>query len=157
MLRLSDNIAGVTILAFGNGAPDIFTSMVADKDEVVIMFTELIGAGVFVTAVIAGTVAVIAPFQVDLRAFMRDCCFYVLAVCWISMVVRDDTVHLWEAASERQAPLLSLYTKNRRKKKKRTLPRNIGAFIGRLINRCYLSHTNTFFLFFLEFAFTILR
>lgn len=107
MLHLSDNIAGVTILAFGNGAPDIFTSLVTDKDEMVIMFTELIGAGVFVTAIIAGSVAVISPFRVDLRAFMRDCCFYIMAVCWISLVVEDDKVYLWEAASKTSLRIIS--------------------------------------------------
>nr|XP_031834396.1 mitochondrial sodium/calcium exchanger protein-like isoform X1 [Nomia melanderi] len=28
---------------------------------------------------------------------MRDACFYMLSVCWISYVVRDETIHLWEA------------------------------------------------------------
>ncbi|KAK1135225.1 hypothetical protein K0M31_007996 [Melipona bicolor] len=99
VLRLSDNIAGVTILAFGNGAPDIFTSLVSGADEGIIMFTELIGAGVFVTAVIAGSVAVVKPFRVLLKPLMRDACFYIVTVCWISYVIRDGTIHLWEAVS----------------------------------------------------------
>ncbi|XP_060820323.1 mitochondrial sodium/calcium exchanger protein-like [Bombus pascuorum] len=99
VLQLSDNIAGVTILAFGNGAPDIFTSLVSGTDEGIIMFTELIGAGVFVTAIIAGSVAVVKPFRVLLKPLMRDACFYIVTICWISYVVRDGTVHLWEAIS----------------------------------------------------------
>ncbi|XP_026295949.1 putative sodium/calcium exchanger 7 [Apis mellifera] len=99
VLRLSDNIAGVTILAFGNGAPDIFTSLVSGADESIIMFTELIGAGIFVTTIIAGSVAVIRPFRVELKFMMRDACFYIVTVFWISFVVRDHRVHLWEAAS----------------------------------------------------------
>ncbi|XP_071864326.1 mitochondrial sodium/calcium exchanger protein [Bombus fervidus] len=99
VLQLSDNIAGVTILAFGNGAPDIFTSLVSGTDEGIIMFTELIGAGVFVTAIIAGSVAVVKPFRVLLKPLMRDACFYIVAICWISYVVKDGTVHLWEAIS----------------------------------------------------------
>ena len=31
--RLSQNIAGVTVLAFGNGAPDIFSSMAGVSAE----------------------------------------------------------------------------------------------------------------------------
>ncbi|XP_053980855.1 mitochondrial sodium/calcium exchanger protein-like [Hylaeus volcanicus] len=99
VMRLSENIAGVTILAFGNGAPDIFTSIVSGSDEGIIMFTELIGAGVFVTAIIAGSVAVVKPFRVNLKPLMRDACFYIISVCWISYVVRDETIHLWEACS----------------------------------------------------------
>ncbi|XP_076752488.1 mitochondrial sodium/calcium exchanger protein [Xylocopa sonorina] len=99
VLRLSDSIAGVTILAFGNGAPDIFTSLVSGTEEGIIMFTELIGAGVFVTAIIAGSVAVVQPFRVQLLPLMRDACFYILSICWISYVVRDEKVYLWEALS----------------------------------------------------------
>ncbi|CAK9795769.1 Mitochondrial sodium/calcium exchanger protein [Anthophora quadrimaculata] len=99
VLRLSDSIAGVTILAFGNGAPDIFTSIVSGSEEGIIMFTELIGAGVFVTAIIAGSVAMVKPFRVPLKPLMRDACFYIVSVCWISYVVRDETVYLWEAFS----------------------------------------------------------
>lgn len=32
MLKLSHNVAGVTFLAFGNGAPDIFSALVAFSD-----------------------------------------------------------------------------------------------------------------------------
>ncbi|XP_012222241.1 mitochondrial sodium/calcium exchanger protein-like [Linepithema humile] len=99
VMRLSDNIAGVTILAFGNGAPDIFTSLVSRGDKPIIMFTELIGAGVFVTSMIAGSVAIIKPFKVSLRSLMRDACFYIVSVCWISYVVWDEMIYLWEAVS----------------------------------------------------------
>lgn len=63
------------------------------------MFTELIGAGVFVTSIIAGSVAIIKPFKVSLRSLMRDACFYTATVCWISFVVWDEMVYLWEAVS----------------------------------------------------------
>lgn len=100
VLRLSDNIAGVTILAFGNGAPDIFTSVVSGAEGGgVMMFTELIGAGVFVTGIIAGSVALAKPFRVNLEPFMRDSCFYVLAIGWIAYITGDEVVHLWEATS----------------------------------------------------------
>lgn len=98
-LRLSENIAGVTILAFGNGAPDIFTSLVSSQDEGIIVFTELMGAGVFVTAIIAGSVAVAKPFKISPKFFIRDCSFYLFAVCCIMAIIWDEIVHLWEAIS----------------------------------------------------------
>lgn len=106
MFRLSDSIAGVTILAFGNGAPDIFTSLASDLDDSMIMFTELIGAGVFVTALIAGSVAVFAPFRVHWKSFLRDCSFYILSASWISYIVSDQIVHLWEALSKNYQVIL---------------------------------------------------
>ncbi|XP_017893330.2 mitochondrial sodium/calcium exchanger protein-like, partial [Ceratina calcarata] len=97
VLRLSDNIAGVTILAFGNGAPDIFTSLVSGSEEGIIMFTELIGAGIFVTTIIAGSVAFVKPFRIHLKPVMRDACFYILTVCLISIIIRDEKIYLIEA------------------------------------------------------------
>lgn len=87
-------------MAFGNGSPDIFTSLVVSEEERLIMFTELIGAGVFVTAMIAGSVAVFSPFRVQPKYFLRDVAFYIIATCWISFIVRDDVMHLWEAMSK---------------------------------------------------------
>lgn len=100
VLHLSENIAGVTILAFGNGAPDIFTSLVSDEREMIIMFTELIGAGIFVTAIIAGSVILVSPCRISFNPFTRDCCFYIIAVSWISYVSEDEIIHLWEALSK---------------------------------------------------------
>ncbi|XP_063995637.1 mitochondrial sodium/calcium exchanger protein-like [Diachasmimorpha longicaudata] len=129
VLHLSENIAGVTILAFGNGAPDIFTSLVAGDKEMVIIFTELIGAGIFVTAVIAGSVAIVAPFTISPKPFIRDCLFYIFAVCWISFITKDETVHLWEGLSFIFIYILFIatvvgmqYYDNREEKRKARIP-----------------------------------
>ncbi|XP_044585078.1 mitochondrial sodium/calcium exchanger protein-like isoform X1 [Cotesia glomerata] len=100
VLRLSENIAGVTILAFGNGAPDVFTSLVSEEGiGELIMFVELIGAGVFVTAVIAGTIGIVAPVDIIAKTFIRDCCFYVSSIIWVSYISADDVIELWESLS----------------------------------------------------------
>ena len=52
---MSQNIAGVTIMALGNGAPDIFSALAGiGQDRPELVFGELFGAGVFVTAAVAG-------------------------------------------------------------------------------------------------------
>ncbi|CAF4335344.1 unnamed protein product, partial [Adineta steineri] len=57
VLKLSENIAGVTFLAFGNGAPDIFSAIAAVSSakggDVGLAFGALFGAGVFVTTVVS--------------------------------------------------------------------------------------------------------
>ncbi|XP_032509783.1 mitochondrial sodium/calcium exchanger protein isoform X2 [Phocoena sinus] len=68
-LKLSHNVAGVTFLAFGNGAPDIFSALVAFS-----------GAGVLVTTVVAGGIAILHPFTAASRPFLRDIIFYMVAV-----------------------------------------------------------------------------
>ncbi|XP_036132904.1 mitochondrial sodium/calcium exchanger protein [Molossus molossus] len=81
-LKLSHNVAGVTFLAFGNGAPDIFSALVAfsDPHTAGLAFGALFGAGVLVTTVVAGGIAILRPFATASRPFLRDIIFYMVAV-----------------------------------------------------------------------------
>ncbi|XP_058387467.1 mitochondrial sodium/calcium exchanger protein [Diceros bicornis minor] len=81
-LKLSHNVAGVTFLAFGNGAPDIFSAMVAFSDPRTagLALGALFGAGVLVTTVVAGGIAILRPFTAASRPFLRDVIFYMVAV-----------------------------------------------------------------------------
>jgi len=80
VLRLSQNIAGVTIMALGNGAPDIFSSLAGiGQDRPELVFGELFGAGVFLTTVVAGSVTITQPFKLMERPFLRDVSFYLIA------------------------------------------------------------------------------
>jgi sodium/potassium/calcium exchanger 6 len=47
---ISESLAGVTILAFGNGAPDLFTSMSAGSDNAVITMSPLLGSALFISS-----------------------------------------------------------------------------------------------------------
>uniref|UniRef100_A0A8C8R7M9 Mitochondrial sodium/calcium exchanger protein n=1 Tax=Pelusios castaneus TaxID=367368 RepID=A0A8C8R7M9_9SAUR len=81
-LKLAHNVAGVTFLAFGNGAPDVFSAVVAFSDPRTagLAIGALFGAGVFVTTVVAGGIALVRPFTVASRPFLRDAVFYMAAV-----------------------------------------------------------------------------
>ncbi|XP_021341574.1 sodium/potassium/calcium exchanger 6, mitochondrial-like isoform X2 [Mizuhopecten yessoensis] len=85
-MHLSHNVAGVTFLAFGNGAPDIFSAIAAignaKNGDAGLAIGALFGAGVFVTTVVAGSIAVICPFQAMQRPFLRDVIFYLAAAFW---------------------------------------------------------------------------
>ncbi|KAF6278520.1 solute carrier family 8 member B1 [Rhinolophus ferrumequinum] len=73
---------GVTFLAFGNGAPDIFSALVAfsDPHTASLALGALFGAGVLVTTVVAGGIAILRPFTAASRPFLRDIIFYMVAV-----------------------------------------------------------------------------
>ena len=82
--RLSDNIAGVTILAFGNGAPDNFSTLAGiSNSRPQLVFGELFGAGIFVTTAVAGAVCITKPFHVMERPFLRDVTFAIGAGLWL--------------------------------------------------------------------------
>ncbi|XP_058707965.1 mitochondrial sodium/calcium exchanger protein [Poecile atricapillus] len=107
-LKLSHNVAafsltsplhGVTFLAFGNGAPDVFSAMVAFSDPRTagLAIGAIFGAGVFVTTVVAGGIALVKPFTAASRPFLRDVIFYMVAVFLTFVVLYLGRIRLGEA------------------------------------------------------------
>lgn len=97
-LHLTHNVAGVTFLALGNGAPDIFSAMAAfsHPHTAGLAVGALFGAGIFVTTVVAGSVALVKPFTVASRPFLRDVTFYMVAVFWTFVILYRGTTTLGE-------------------------------------------------------------
>ncbi|XP_076586071.1 mitochondrial sodium/calcium exchanger protein isoform X2 [Chaetodon auriga] len=97
-LHLTHNVAGVTFLALGNGAPDIFSAIAAFSrpHTAGLAVGALFGAGVFVTTVVAGSVALVKPFTVASRPFLRDVIFYMAAVFWTFFMLFRGTMSLTE-------------------------------------------------------------
>uniref|UniRef100_A0A6G1RQB9 Solute carrier family 24 member 2 n=1 Tax=Hypotaenidia okinawae TaxID=2861861 RepID=A0A6G1RQB9_9GRUI len=98
-LKLSHNVAGVTFLAFGNGAPDVFSAVVAFSDPRTagLAIGAVFGAGVYVTTVVAGGIALVKPFTAASRPFLRDVIFYMVAVFLTFMVLYFGRITLGEA------------------------------------------------------------
>ncbi|NXY09798.1 NCLX protein, partial [Pteruthius melanotis] len=111
-LKLSHNVAvfsltsplhGVTFLAFGNGAPDVFSAVVAFSDPRTagLAIGAIFGAGVFVTTMVAGGIALVKPFTAASRPFLRDVIFYMTAVFLTFVVLYLGRIRLGEALGER--------------------------------------------------------
>eukprot|EP00117_Sycon_ciliatum_P043328 scpid43819/ scgid31388/ Sodium/potassium/calcium exchanger 6; Na(+)/K(+)/Ca(2+)-exchange protein 6; Solute carrier family 24 member 6 len=101
-LGLSQNIAGVTFLAIGNGAPDIFSAFAAiqqAKDgDAGLAIGALFGAGVFVTTTVVGAICITRSFALTQRPFLRDVIFYLAAVFWTFYVLWNHEMSTWQAA-----------------------------------------------------------
>jgi len=98
VLRLSQNIAGVTLMALGNGAPDVFSSLAGiGQDRPGLVFGELFGAGVFVTACVAGAVSITHPFKLMERPFLRDVSFYVMSGFWAFYIFWRQEIRIFDA------------------------------------------------------------
>jgi len=106
-LRLSDTLAGVTLLAFGNGAADIFSavaSVTASPDGGLMMVAGLIGGGLFVTTVVAGVIAYKFEPEVNPKFIARDATFYLIGLALVAYMLADNLLQVWETIL-----LLSLY------------------------------------------------
>ncbi|KAG7393203.1 sodium/calcium exchanger protein [Phytophthora pseudosyringae] len=73
LLRVPHDVAGVTFLAFGNGAPDVFSAIAAYSSGVgETGVNELLGGAMFISTVVVGGVAVASAVKVQRWAFLRD-------------------------------------------------------------------------------------
>ncbi|XP_063698215.1 mitochondrial sodium/calcium exchanger protein-like [Culicoides brevitarsis] len=90
MFRLSENIAGVTLLAFGNGAPNFSGSIFDPDTDSELMYSETLGSTMFMIGGIAGLIAIVSPFQVIPKDFMRDAVFLVISVALVQGLIADE-------------------------------------------------------------------
>ncbi|XP_062211979.1 cation/calcium exchanger 1-like [Phragmites australis] len=104
-LRLPPTVAGVTLLSLGNGAPDVFASVVsfAAGDGGGVGLNSALGGALFVSTVVAGVIALAVGARggviVEWRGFVRDLCFLLLALCYLLAVLVNGEVTVWVAAS----------------------------------------------------------
>jgi sodium/potassium/calcium exchanger 6 len=100
ILGLSENVAGVTFVAFGNGSPDVFSTFAAmGANSGSLAVGELFGAAGFITAVVAGSMALIQTFQMPRSDFLRDTGFFAVAAMFSLYFLWDGKLHLWECIS----------------------------------------------------------
>ena len=87
--NINQNIAAVTLLAFGNGAPDVISSLVASAEEEGIQFSinSLIGGGMFVTSFVLGLVVFRGKdILVNSGMFNRDLILYLISLGHIILI-----------------------------------------------------------------------
>lgn len=85
-IGLSESMAGITFLAIGNGAPDIFSQIAgAGGESFDITLGEAMGSGLFAIAIIVGLVGIIKPFEMSVACFYKDIPAYLL--CGIFLIV----------------------------------------------------------------------
>ncbi|CAI9271869.1 unnamed protein product [Lactuca saligna] len=98
-LNLSPSMGAVTLLALGNGAPDVFASVAAvGGGNPRTGFGAILSAGTFVSALVVGFVAIYAaPFAVSPAPFIRDVLFYLTAALFLFYVYLSAEIYLWQA------------------------------------------------------------
>ena len=107
VLRLSPEVAGITLLAVGNGAPDVFGALagIDGQDDFQVVLGALLGASIFISSVVLGAVLLVAPSRsVDKSTFQRDSLTYMATVATIVGIAYDGNVSIWETVG-----LLTLY------------------------------------------------
>lgn len=84
--KFSESLAGVTLLAFGAGAPDVFASLSAseeaDVEGIQLGISVLLGSSLFILVVISALVVYTSsePIKLNKWFFIRDITFLLMAL-----------------------------------------------------------------------------
>lgn len=102
-LKMSPELAGLTILALGNGAPDVSSSILSTVTGNFDMgIGELFGAGLFVSTCVVGAVCfAVAKTEavLDRFSFLRDMSFYIVGIVAVFFICWDGKIYIYESVS----------------------------------------------------------
>ena len=99
--NINQNVAAVTLLAFGNGAPDVISSLVASAEAEGIDFSisSLIGSGMFVTSFVLGLVVFRGKdIQVNSQMFNRDIILYFISLILVAIIGIRGKIGFFESS-----------------------------------------------------------
>lgn len=100
LLKMSPEVAGLTLLALGNGAPDVSSVIagVVGSNSFSIAIGELFGAGLFVTSIVVAMIVLVSG-KVKLSAydFLRDNLSYIISVIAVFFITWSCRVGLVES------------------------------------------------------------
>ena len=104
ILKLSPNVAGVTLLSLGNGAPDLFSSIVSfTSDETSeVGLNSIMGGAFFVSSVVVGIISVSvchSRVSVERSSFIQDIVFFLIALTCLLVIIVMGKINLWGAIS----------------------------------------------------------
>ncbi|KAI1700203.1 sodium/calcium exchanger protein domain-containing protein [Ditylenchus destructor] len=101
--KIPQDIAGVTLMAFGNGAPDVFSAIASvasvKHPDSGMALSVLMGGDFFVVTIVLASVILVNPCRVMRRPAIRDCLFYLATSVMILVVLTTSTeLQTWQPA-----------------------------------------------------------
>ncbi|KAJ2907776.1 hypothetical protein GGI21_003548, partial [Coemansia aciculifera] len=92
LMHLPESLAGVTLLALGNGAPDLFSTFSAIRaGSGALALGQLIGSASFIVSVVVGATTLIVPvYKVNQLSYLRELCFFVATIGMVAVIVLSE-------------------------------------------------------------------
>lgn len=101
-LSLSQSLSAMTFLAFGNGSPDIMSSIIAiskSSTGVELSISGLIGSGIWITTCVFGMVIFLSKEEIKVNGamFIREKIFYFITLSYLFYICWDGRISLFES------------------------------------------------------------
>ncbi|KAI0501249.1 hypothetical protein KFK09_016192 [Dendrobium nobile] len=107
-LNLSPTLAGVTLLSLGNGAPDVFSSIVSfatggGAGGVEVGLNSVLGGAFFVSSAVLSIISISVcrssrpAISIDRLSFFRDLCFLLVTLCFLALILIIGQIRFLEA------------------------------------------------------------
>ena len=93
IFKLNDAIAGVTLVAFGNGAGDIFTAISSFSFQPELAIGDMIGSSIFVTVCTFGVIKFITAVEAE-RAVVVDLLYFVVVIVIWGMFIKFGRIDM---------------------------------------------------------------
>ncbi|KAJ2346100.1 hypothetical protein GGH92_003754 [Coemansia sp. RSA 2673] len=92
LMHLPESLAGVTLLALGNGAPDLFSTFSAVRaGSGALALGQLIGSASFIVSVVIGATTLVVPvYKVSQLSYLRELCFFVATIGMVAVIVLSE-------------------------------------------------------------------
>ncbi|GFP82066.1 cation/calcium exchanger 1 [Phtheirospermum japonicum] len=102
VLKLSPTIAGTTLLPLGNGANDVFASIISftRSGDADVGLNSVLGGAFFISCFVVGIVSISISsrrVKVDRASFVRDVLFFLFVLCCLLMIVIFGRINFWFA------------------------------------------------------------
>jgi len=98
--KLSDDVAGATLMAIGSSAPEFFTAVVAlgKIGSEQIGAGTIVGSAIFNVLVIVGMSSIVATAYLNWRPVIRDLLFYISSILLLLITFQDGVITTGEAS-----------------------------------------------------------
>lgn len=99
-LKLSPDISGITLVAFGNGGPDIVSAIAAVRsDDFSLALGGLVGAAIFICTLCVGIIYTLTGSRllVAKETFLRDLVAMIVCVSVLVAMTSDERIWIYEA------------------------------------------------------------
>ncbi|KAJ2747270.1 hypothetical protein GGI20_000695 [Coemansia sp. BCRC 34301] len=92
LMRLPESLAGVTLLALGNGAPDLFSTFSAVRaGSGALALGQLIGSASFIVSVVVGATTLVVPvYRVSQLSYLRELFFFAATIGMVAVIVLSE-------------------------------------------------------------------